>query len=213
MKEVKVKLYHFDELSEDVKHKLCERERVKPYGITATQVEWDAEERIETLQLFCDMFGIKFEIDYDHQLRFINWHFKDVDMNGYDWSDEDICGKYLLRFLNRYYYDIRSRKYFYRLMKSRHSRIMWEEQCCPFTGMCFDCDILEKIFEWYKNPNWEISLHDLFEECFRHYLKLWADDEDYYYSDEFICERLEEDCEVMFLEDGTVFDGNYEDVA
>ena len=95
--------------------------------------------------------------------------------------------------------------------KFRYSRIQWVEQNCPFTGMCFDCDILDKIVEWYKKPDWKISLHDLFEECFSHYLKLWADDEDYYYTDEYICERIEEDCEVMFLEDGTVFNGNYEE--
>lgn len=32
MKEVKVKLYHFDELSEDAKHKVCERDREETYG-------------------------------------------------------------------------------------------------------------------------------------------------------------------------------------
>lgn len=223
MKEVKVKLYHFDELSDDARHKVCERDRYETYGWSYICQESDANERISTLDKFCEVFGISYKIDYDHQYRFISWNFEDYDIN-----DKEVCGKYLWRFLDKYYYDIRNRKYYGKLIPhekdsehpagfehiKRYSKIIWEEQNCPLTGMCYDCDILDKIFEWYKKPDWKLSLHDLFDECFSHYLKLWSDEDDYRTSDESIGDMISANCpDKLFYEDGTEFNGIYEEVA
>ncbi len=219
MKEVKVKLYRFDELSKDARHEVCERERQQTNNWGTISQEHDAEERISTLQKFCEVFGIKYKLDYDHDRRFISWHFKDSEIDSHE-----ISGKYLWRFLDNYYYDIRSRKYFatnFRqdengkmYYKHRHSRIMWEEQNCPLTGMCYDCDILDKIFDWYKKPDWKLSLHDLFEDCFSHYLKLWEEEDDYIVSDENISDLIEANLgDKLYYEDGTEFNGIYEEAA
>lgn len=223
MKEVKVRLYHFDELSEDAKNVICDRDRYDSNGWAYQSQLSDAEERIATLDKFCETFGIEYEIDYDHQYRFISWKFED-----YELDDEEIRGKYLWRFLNKYYYDIRSRKYYGKLVPHekdsehpaglehvyRYSKISWIEQNCPFTGMCYDCDILDIIFEWYKKRDWNISLHDLFDDCFQHYLKLWSADDDYRMSDENICDMISANCgDRLYYEDGTEFNGIYEDVA
>ena len=218
MKEYVIKLYSFDELSEEVKHELCNKEREETYNFGYWAQEEDAAERIATLDVFCNVFGITYRIDYDHQLRFISWRFED-----YDIDDRKIRGKYLLRFLNKFYYDIRSRRYLSLPMykndgdswhyKFRHSRITWEEQACPFTGMCYDCDILQKIFEWYHNPDWGISLHDLFEKCFSYFLKSWEDEDDFRMSDEYISEMILLNREDQFyLEDGTEFNGDVEEL-
>lgn len=220
MKEVKVKLYHFDELSDDAKHKVCERDRNESYGGWASICqESDFYERKATLDKFCETFGIKYHIDLDHCHRFISWNFTD-----YDIDDEKICGRHLWRFLNKFYFDIRSRKYFSTRgyydkngkyhYKFRYSHIQWVEQNCPFTGMCYDCDILDKIFEWYKSPDWKLSLHDLFDECFDHYLKLWSEEDDYRMSDESISDMISANCpETLYYEDGTEFNGIYEEAA
>lgn len=223
MIEVTLKLYHFDELSDDAKHEVCEREREESNGFGYRCQEYDAEERIATLDKFCETFGIKYEIDYDHNHRFITWKFEN-----YDLDDEEICGKYLWRFLNRYYYDIRSRKYYGKLIPHekdsehpaglehvmRHSRIIWGEHDCPFTGMCYDCDILDKIFAWYKSPDWEISLHDLLDDCFHHYLRLWSEEDEYRMTDESIGDMISANWDdKLFYEDGTEFNGIFDDVA
>lgn len=225
MKEVKVKLYHFDELSKDAKHNVCERDRNENYGWSYICQESDAGERRSTLNKFCEVFGIKYDIDYDHQYRFITWHFEDSEL---DADSEEICGKYLWRFLNKYYYDIRSRKYYGKLIPhekdsehpagvehvKRYSRIIYVEQNCPFTGMCYDCDILDKIFEWYNKPNWNLSLHDLIDDCFHHYLKLWSDEDDYRESDESIGDMISANWpDKLYYEDGTEFNGIYEEAA
>lgn len=223
MKNYKVKLFHFDELSEDAKAKVCDKERESDYNFGYLSQETDAEERIATLDKFCEVFGIKYNIDYDHNHRFIKWHFLDVDMNGYDWCDEDIEGKYLLRFLNRYYFDILSKKYYSCNQHydengnfhyaHRYSRFQYERGNCPFTGMCYDCDILDKIFEWYDKPNWNISLHDLFEDVFSHYMDLWESEDDYRMSDEHISDMISANWgDKLYFEDGREFNGNEDDL-
>lgn len=219
MKTYKINLYSFDELSEDVKIKLCDKERESTYNYGTMAMESDAEERISTLNKFCELFNITYRIDYDHQYRFISWQFVDVDMNGYDWDADDIKGKYLLRYLNRFYYEMCSRKWYYvdcdreknngKGYKERYSRIQWEKGNCPFTGMCYDCDILDKIFEWYDKPNWNISLHDLFEDVFSHYMSLWEKEDDYRMSDEYIMEMLSANNEdTLYFANGAEFEGS-----
>lgn len=221
MKEVKVKLYTFDELSEDAKHNVCERERNNYQSFCYESKEYDAGERVDTLDKFCKVFGIEYSINEKYCGYSIDWYFEDDDLE--ERADE-ICGKYLLRFLDKVYYDIRSRKYYstpgyydenkkYKY-KFRHSRIIWVEQECPFTGVCYDCDILDKIFDWYKHPDWKVSLRSLIDDCFSHYLKLWADEDEYRMSDDYIGEMISLNCEdKLFYEDGTKFCGIYEDVA
>lgn len=224
MKEFKIKLYSFDELSESAKAMICDKERENVYGnYGAMAQENDAHDRLDTLNKFCEVFNITYRIDYDHQYRFIVWQFKDVDMNGYEWCADDIKGKYLWRYLNRFYYQMCSRKWYYvdcdreknngKSYKERYSRIQWEKGTCPFTGMCFDCDILDKIFEWYEKPNWEITLHDLFDDVFHHYMKLWERDDDFHMSDEYIGEMIStNDSEKLYYENGVEFEGSADEL-
>lgn len=221
MKEITIKLFTFEELSEEAKSKICDREREDSNGYGYMCQESDAWERHATLEKFCETFGIKFNVDYDHCYRFINWKFE----NSID--DEEICGKLLWRFLNKYYYDIRSRKYYSGKFhydengnyikgshRYRYSRIQWIEQNCPFTGMCYDCDILQKIFEWYEKPDWRLSLHDLFEECFSYFLESWEKEDEYRMSDENISDMiLANNPDQLYFEDGKEFDGTYEEDA
>ena len=225
MKKLVCNLYSFDELSEDAKHYVCEEERKRDYNFGYTCQEDDAEERIGTLDKFCELFDIDYEIDYDHCYRFANWHFRDDYLEN---NADEICGKYLWRFLNRYYYKIRSRRYYGKLIPhqkdskhpaglehvKRYSKIIWEEQNCPFTGMVYDCDILDKIFDWYKNPDWNLSLLDLFEDCFHYYFRLWEEEDDFRMSDENIGDMISANWEdKLYFEDGTEFTGDYDEVT
>lgn len=221
MKEIKLKIYNFDELSKEAQHKVCERERAQTdnFGTDAQYI--NACEREDTLKGFCHALGLWFDVDYDHCHRFVSWRFKDDSIN-----DEEIKGKYLWRFLDKVYYDIRSRKYYGKFVPcekdaqhpigqrlvSRHSRIQWEIQNCPFTGVCYDCDILYKIFEWYKKPDWEISLHDLIDECFSNFMESWEKEDDWCMTDEYIGDMIANNREDQeYLEDGTEFYGDYEE--
>ena len=219
MKTYKINLYSFDELSEDVKIKLCDKERESTYNYGTMAMESDAEERISTLNKFCELFNITYRIDYDHQYRFISWQFVDVDMNGYDWNADDIKGKYLLRYLNRFYYGMMSKKYFSTKgywdenrkfhYKYRHSQFQYTKGNCPFTGVCYDEDILAMINSWYQNPDWGVSLKGLFEDVFNYYMAQWEKEDDYRMSDEYIMEMLSANNEdTLYFANGAEFEGS-----
>lgn len=220
MKEVKCKLYKFEELSEESQKKVMDRERnnIQSWGIDA----WDSEHR-DTLEKFANIVGIKirdWEVsDYNHNYSFC--FLSDV----YERDADDVKGKYLLRFLNSIYYEIRSRKYYSCGQRwengkyhysHRYSEIIWVNNNCPLTGVCYDCDILYPIYKWHKNPNWEKSLYDLVDECLEEFFSAWEKENAYCGSDEYVKQELTESSayeDVLYFEDGTVFDGIYEEVA
>lgn len=223
MKKLVCNLYSFEELSDDAKEAVCDEERSRDYNYGYLAQESDAQERISTLDKFCEVFGIKYHIDYDHCHRFITWNFVYWDSSK---SPDEIRGKYLWRFLDKYYYDIRSRKYYGKLIPheidsehragwehvKRHSKIIWEDRSCPFTGVCYDGDILDKIYDWYKNPDWKISLRDLLDNCFHHFLEYWKLEDDYRMSDEYIGEAISVNWpDKLYFGDGTEFTGDYND--
>lgn len=221
MKEVKCKLYKFEELSEKSQKVVMDRERdsIQQDGIDA----WDSEHR-DTLEKFSNIFGIKvydWEVSsYNHRYCF---HFID---DVYDVDAVYVKGKYLLRFLNSIYFDIRSRKYYscsHRYDENgeyhyshRYSKILWVNNNCPLTGVCYDCDILKPIYDWHKNPDWNKSLYFLVDECLEEFFSAWEKECAYCGSDEYVKQELTESSvyeDVLYFENGTVFDGIYEEVA
>lgn len=220
MKEVKCKLYKFEELSEKSQKVVMDRERdsIRQNGIDA----WDSEHR-DTLEKFSKIFGIKvydWEVSsYNHRYCF---HFID---DVYDMDAVYVKGKYLLRFLNSIYYEIRSRKYYSCGQRwengkyhysHRYSKILWVNDNCPLTGVCYDCDILKPIYDWHKKPDWEKSLYFLVDECLEEFFSAWEKECAYCGSDEYVKQELTESSvyeDVLYFENGTVFDGIYEEVA
>lgn len=220
MKEVKCKLYKFDELSEESQKVVMNRERdsIQQNAIDA----WEAEHR-ETLKEFSDIFEIdvrNWEVSscsHDFSFRFRH----DV----YERDADDVSGKLLLRFLNSIYYEVRSRKYFSCGQRwengkfhfsSRKSKILWEEMNCPLTGVCCDCDILKPIYDWHKKPDWGKSLSDLVYDCLENFFSSWQDECYSCGSDEYVSQELMESSvyeNVLYFEDGTEFKGIYDDVA
>ena len=219
MKEVKCKLYKFEELSEESQKAVMDRERdkIQQWGIDA----WDSEHR-DTLNKFAEIVGIKIRNWEVSSWRHTYLFYFPSDV--YERDANDVTGKYLLRFLNSIYYDIRSRKYFscgQRLENGkvhyshRHSKILWEEGNCPLTGVCYDYDILNPIYKWHKNPDWEKSLYDLVDDCLEEFFAAWENECEYCGSDEYVIQELTESSayeDTLYFEDGTVFNGIY-DVA
>lgn len=224
MKEVKCKLYKFEELSEESQKKVINRNRneIQQWGIDA----WDSEHR-DTLEKFSNIFGIKilnWEVsDCSHSYRFC---FKN---DIYERDASEVTGKYLLRFLNSIYFDIRKGKYYGELIPhakdsehpaglklvKRYSKVLFEELNCPLTGVCYDNDILYPIYKWHKNPDWEKSLYDLVDDCLEEFFAAWENECEYCGSDEYVIQELTESGnyeDTLYFEDGTVFNGIY-DVA
>lgn len=229
MKEVKVKLFKFEELSEEVRKKLIEKNRWElGYGA----MERFSSERQDTLEKFEKVFGINVRYEVDYCSYFCRVDFETTVYEKYDsetgWMEEilpeEVSGKLLLRYLNSKFLDLHNPKRYWgefrwdengkSLTKKRTSRIKWED-CCPLTGVCYDEDILEPIRNYLKKPDKSLTLKDLIEECIDTFVRLWHEEYEYCCDNEtFLEEEFENRHENdFFYEDGTTFNGIYEDVA
>ena len=88
----------------------------------------------------------------------------------------------------------------YNCTKKRLSKVFKTNNLnnCPLTGVCYDFDFLQPIIDFMENPTSKIDNTDLqipsYDSVFQ---------KDYYTSDEFIIEELE-DNDSEFYEDGTL---------
>jgi len=216
MKEVTLKLYKFDELDESAQQRVIDDER----GNCGTlHEEFWCNEYQATLDEFCKIIGCKvsWTHEYGNFYYRIKWDNDPFECWQYDvYIDSDhVKGKYLLRFLNRdeIYFSVRKGKYrstpfrtgsdgkqHYRYI---HSKVMFEEGNCPLTGYCADNSILQPIWDWHKNPDLEISLQELVEKCLDSFFEDWQADIDWGYTDDYVREELENNCDEDFYEDGT----------
>jgi hypothetical protein len=74
------------------------------------------------------------------------------------------------------------------------------ESCCPFTGVCYDEDLLQPFKEFIKNPDGR-TFEDLLTEAVESLRKSLENEDEYRNSDEAITEDIEANGH-EFLEDG-----------
>ncbi len=199
MKEVTLKLYKFDELDESAQRKVMDNNRD---AIQADAMECYGYEYRDTLEKFSEVFGItvsEWEVsDYYHNFRF---DFKDAI---YDWLDgclyaEDVSGKLLLRYLN----GIHIKKAY---SKNKYVQPFDQNADCPLTGMCYDYEILQPIVDWYKKPDYGITLYELIKSCLENFFQAWQDEYEYCRGDEFVRQELSESSayeDALYTSDGT----------
>lgn len=229
MKEVKIKLFEFNELSEEVRKSLIEKER---WDLGGREMEFNSSDRRNTLTEFEKTFGVKLRYEVDYCGSWCNLKFDDdAIFSGYkddgeyfEILAEEVSGKLLLRYLNSKFLDLHYPKKFWgkwkfdesgtSITKKRCSRIFWED-CCPLTGVCYDEDILAPIRDFLKKPDMSLTLKDLLEKCTDEFIHYWRKEWEYCCDNEaFLAERFEDvHAGDFFYEDGTKFNGIYEEVA
>lgn len=227
MKEFKIKLYNYNELSDEVRKKLIEKNR---WNLGDDAMEQNSDERRETLKKFEELFGISVSYDVDYCSSWCKVCF-DSAIYESNWNDEkewyfeakDVKGRLLLRFLNSKSYAFSEWKSYWgdfkwdengkSLTKKRYSKIIRISEC-PLTGVCYDEDILYPIREFLKKPDMNLSLQDLIERCVEEFVDLWHKEWEYCCDDNnFLDEEMEHRHEGdLFLYDGTEFTGNIDDL-
>lgn len=194
-----VKLYKFDELSEESQQVAIDNWRNSNYEV-AWQSEWE-----DSLNKFCDIFPIKWD-SWDIYQR-INYRIQCDD------EIRELSGIRLLKYIiNNYWDDIFKGKYYstdgqwingkYHY-KKRYSKCQFEFDC-PLTGFCGDYDILQPILDFLKNPQDNITFEDLLSDCLASWRIAVKNDYESQQSDEYIKECLEIN-EYEFTEDGEIF--------
>lgn len=144
MKEITIKLYTFDELSDEAKKRA---HKTFLYTGDCWGASSDATATIKKVE---ELFGIKlsdWEVNsYNPRYPTVTfqdsrWHDDELNLNGnraraYLWNN---FGKVLLT--GRYYSKWHGTKY-------EHSRLFFDrvyDGTCPLTGVCFDCDALNPL--------------------------------------------------------------------
>lgn len=222
MKEFKIKLFKFDELSEKVRKSLIEKER---WDLGDRAMAYNSDDRQGTLNAFEKVFGVHLEYQVNYCGHWCHLNFDDdAIFSGYKNGEyfeilaEEVSGKLLLRYLNSKFLDLHYPKKSwgkYKMgengkyhAKTRRSKILWED-CCPLTGVCYDEDILNPIREYLKKPDMNLTLKDLLEECADKFILEWHKEWEYCCDNEkFLEEEFENAHEDdLYFKDGTIFQG------
>lgn len=88
------------------------------------------------------------------------------------------------------------------VLKSRYSKVIFTTDC-TLTGVCYDLDILDPIYEFLKKPSEDTTFEELIQECLESFKRTIEKQEEYNSSDEGILESLEG---LEFTEDGRIYE-------
>ena len=213
MRTVRTKVYSFNELSNEAQQTAIEKFRNN--GIETDFIYDDAE---KTVEAFNSLFGTSSGRD--------SW--LDVNTNNFDDDVLNLKGFRLQKYLwNNYGYSLFIGKYYGNLVKTfkdgsiipiskehpaglrhvkRNSNVL-KENSCVLTGMCYDNDLLQPIYEFLQKrdfSNCSTTFYDLLNECFYSLKKSIENEIDYRNTDEAIIEDIQEN-DYEFTKDGNQF--------
>lgn len=174
-----IKLYKFDELSDDAKEKAREWYR------DGLEYPW-FQELADSLKGFEKSLPIEIK-DYSYGLEanrsYINYEITDDNI-------QDLKGLRLRRWLiNNFWNALEKGEFQSTGHKSRYSK-MTKKVSCPFTGFCMDENLLDPIRDFINRPNDKETFESLIDECFESFINAISKDIEYYYTDESVDENI-----------------------
>lgn len=203
MRELKINLYQYDELSPAAQRRAWDNS-------PDFSGDHDSDYRA-TLAAFEKIFDI--DVYHYNVDPFYNPHFSYVKAGAAtDCPDGDplrvaryIWNNYAEYITKGKYYSTKGEyidgKYHY---KHRYSRATFEMDNCPLTGCCYDLDILQPVLDCLHYKRFFNSIDDLFKECLTNFFHAWTAENDYLQSQEHFEEyALENGLE--FLETGVIW--------
>lgn len=214
---IRVKLFKFDELSDNAKEKAIEDWRNDSIG--RNDYAW-TEEVKQSLEAFANIFpvkikdwsyggrgeGISFEMtsDYDEIEEMSGWRLATYIWNNY--RNELFTGKYYGKLVYTFKDGTPIPKSTEHPVGCRHvtrySRVMLEN-ACVLTGMWIDDTILGPVYKFLSNPQSNTTFKELMEDCFSEWVKGANENIEDQNSDDYITETIRAN-EYEFTKDGTM---------
>lgn len=163
MRTIEIQLYKFEELSEEAQQNAVSKWR------NDTEISFSLDEIQQSLTRFAEEFNVNirdYSLGYNSNI--------DARLGHIDEGILEVKGTRLLAYLhNNYSHVLYERKGYGNYEKrpngkydyKRRSRIKIINTCCPFTGVCFDEDILEPIRKFIAKPNKYTTLENILREC------------------------------------------------
>jgi len=210
MQTKRIKVYSFDELSPEAQEAALDYAR-RTEAVQDCSFFFD--DAYETVKKFNDLFGTS-----EGHREWTDYRTDNIDDNVLNLS-----GPRLLSYLwNNYGRELYKGKYYtvktHRPLKHRRVRsktlsngnffnayysAIQLENSCVLTGMCYDDDMLQPIYDFMSKPD-NRTFEDLLSECFDSLKSALQSEEEYHYSDEGVQEYLTAN-NYQFLKDGTIF--------
>lgn len=213
MRTIRTKIYKFSELSKQAKQNAIDWWR------NGETFDYLYQEANDSLEKFAEVFGIKID-QYDFQEHYRSEYRFDIEDNILE-----LTGQRLATYIwNNYRNSIYKGKYYGKLVKTfkdgsqipvskeypngtRHVKRYSKCQissCCPFTGVCYDDDLLYPILQFMEKPNNKTDFKDLLEDCFLSLNKSVNGEVEARMEDDAVAETIEAN-EYEFTKDGNIF--------
>lgn len=207
MKNISIKAYSFEELSEEVKKKIIDKSRE---WSEARWMEGIDSDIYNTLDKFGNLFDVRPKVGSHGYIRFDTVKDYPIYYIGKEEEPiyhEEVTGKLLFRYiLNNIMLYLTENRIRYLGNKKRYSCLFVEyRDKCQLSGTYIDNYILEPIFDYYENwtkyPK-DFSLANLVDKCYNKFYDEIEKEREYAYNnDEYIAEELISEGR-LYTEDG-----------
>lgn len=188
MKKVTLKLYPFHELAEDIQQGIINQEVDKRQN--EPWPDFLEDDRNQSFEKFLQIFGAKV-------LRRAEDY---TDITPY--NDDNVMeleGIRLYKYLVNNFHDciFYEKKYYSKDRwkdgaKVRRSIIFYKETCCPFTGICYDEDLLDPFRAFLKSPgSYNGNLWGLITDGAAALQRSYESEREYWYSEESVKDDIE----------------------
>jgi len=221
MRTIRTKIYKFDELTEDAKSNA-----IRHYQNNILSFDFIYSDAEKTVDAFCNAFNVKSGSR--------SW--LDCNTSNIDDDILNLNGLRLRKYiLNNFGDTLFKRKYlkhgelaatkksYHRMKKqieitnncpnkgkvsvSYYSNIQKESKNCNLTGMCYDDDMLQPIYDFLEKRNFSnctITFYHLINDCFDELRKTVENEIDYRNTDDAIIEEIKAN-DYEFTENGNIF--------
>lgn len=204
MRTIRIKLYKFNELSKDAKEKAINDWRNSDNYFYFQEIE-------ESVKSVIELFNLKTGRTLD-----------DIRTSHIDDCILELKGVRLYKYLiNNYSNDLFKPKYIklingiktgkqfiFKVHKDHKGEPYTQiysknfvSDCCTLTGICYDNDILQPVYDFLKKPESNTTFEDLIKDIENAISKCYRDTEEWINSDEYIIETIEAN-EYEFTQDG-----------
>ena len=204
MRTIRTKVYQFSELSESAKENAIEN-----YRNSERYNQHYFDEVIESVKEVCDLLNLKTGREYT-----------DIRTSHIDDNILELQGIRLYKYILNNYSNVLFQKKTYHFCRMEDgtkrfncvglnggkyvSNCQTEIASCPLTGVCYDMDILQPVYDFLKRPDLSTTFEDLMQEIESAISKTFDNTEEWLNSDEFIKDEIEA-TEYEFKADGTRF--------
>lgn len=189
MRNVKVNIYKFDELSEVTKQKVLDKFVELSYNyLNHTAIK-------NSLDKFCEIFGIKYKINFlypSHNKIYFSLDNKILNLSGKSLAE------YILK---NYKKNLFRSGYFSKSGKSKKPKIILSNDCV-LTGSRYDNDLLYPLYFFLARP-YDIKFKDLLKRCIYSLCNAVTKDIEYLQSEEGIIETIKNNG-YEFFENGEI---------